>query len=189
MSSTGRTLDLGQDPATDARTLRDAFGCFTTGVTVVTTLDAGRPVGFTANSFTSISLDPPLALVSIGHAASCLPALEASGHFVVNVLHVGQEAIARQFTRKVGDRFEGLATETWRTGAPVLAGCMANFECETHHAFDAGDHRVFVGRILRVHHDAAHEPLVFLRGGYRRVHTDAATDLAGPATPTGDRAL
>lgn len=189
MTSSGRTLDLGQDPATDARTLRDAFGCFTTGVTVITTLNGDAPVGFTANSFSSVSLDPPLALFSIGHAASCLPALEASGKFVVNVLHVDQEPVARQFTRKVGDRFEGLATEIWRTGAPVLSGCMANFECETHHAFDAGDHRVFIGRILRVHHDAAHEPLVFLRGGYRRVHTDSPTDEVGHETSAGGRAL
>ncbi|MDP1632737.1 MAG: flavin reductase family protein [Caulobacter sp.] len=166
------TLDLGQDPAADARALRDAFGCFTTGVTVVTTLRDGAPAGFTANSFTSISLDPPLALISIGLTASCRPALEASGVFVVNVLHVGQEALARQFTRKAGDRFEGLTPETWHTGAPVLPGCMGNFECRVDTAFDAGDHRVFIGHILKVRHDAAHEPLVFLRGGYRKVHTD-----------------
>lgn len=189
MSGSARTFDLGGDPASDARALRDAFGCFTTGVTVVTTLNGTTPVGFTANSFTSVSLDPPLALFSIGHRASCLPALEASGRFVVNVLHVDQEAVARQFTRKDGDRFEGLETWSWTTGVPVLAGCMANFECRTHHAFDAGDHRVFVGRILRVHHDAAHEPLVFLRGGYRRVHTDAPSDEVGHETSAGDRAL
>ncbi|MBP7705024.1 MAG: flavin reductase family protein [Caulobacter sp.] len=185
-----RTFDLGDNPADDARALRDAFGCFTTGVTVVTTLMGETRTGFTANSFTSVSLEPPLALISIGHNASCLPALESSGKFVVNVLHVDQEAVARQFTRKEGDRFEGLETETWRTGVPVLAGCMANFECETHHSFDAGDHRVFVGRILRVSHDANHEPLVFLRGGYRRVHTDAPSDeVASHDVSAGNRAL
>lgn len=185
-----RTFDLGDNPADDARALRDAFGCFTTGVTVVTTLMGETRTGFTANSFTSVSLDPPLALISIGLNASCLPALESSGKWVVNVLHVDQEAVARQFTRKDGDRFEGLETEIWHTGAPVLDGCMANFECETHHSFDAGDHRVFVGRILRVRHDADHEPLVFLRGGYRRVHTDAPSDeVASPGVSAGGRAL
>jgi flavin reductase (DIM6/NTAB) family NADH-FMN oxidoreductase RutF len=183
------TFVPGGDPAGDARALRDAFGCFTTGVTVVTTLDGDRPVGFTANSFTSISLDPPLALVSIGLTASCLPALTGSGRFVVNVLHADQQAVARQFTRKDIDRFDGLAVEHWDSGVPVLSGCMANFECETHHSFDAGDHRVFVGKILRVFHDADHEPLVYLRGGYRRVHTDAPTDEVGHATPAGGRAL
>lgn len=167
-----RTIDLGQDPAADARALRDAFGCFTTGVTIVTTLDGETPVGFTANSFASVSLDPPLALICVGAEASCLPALSASGVFVVNVLHAGQQALAVQFARRGRDRFEGVTPGLWRTGAPVLPGCMANFECETHHSFDAGDHRVFVGRILRVRHDAAQEPLVFLRGGYRKVHTD-----------------
>lgn len=183
------TFDLGEDPAADARALRDAFGCFTTGVTVVTTLNGETPVGFTANSFTSVSLDPPLALVSIGLTASCLPALTESGVFVVNVLHVGQEAVARQFTRKDGDRFEGLETQLWRTGVPVIDGCMASFECETHHSFDAGDHRVFVGRILRVRFEPDHEPLVYLRGGYRRVHTDAPSAEIGQSTSAGDRAL
>ncbi|ATQ43837.1 flavin reductase family protein [Caulobacter mirabilis] len=183
------TFELGQDPETDARALRNAFGCFTTGVTVVTTLDGDRRVGFTANSFTSISLDPPLALVSIGLGASCLPALAQSGRFVVNVLHVDQQDVARQFARRDCDRFDGVGIETWLTGVPVLNGCMANFECETHHAFQAGDHQVFVGRILKVRYDPSHEPLVFLRGGYRRVHTDAPTDEVGQATSAGGRAL
>ncbi|MFZ5668995.1 MAG: flavin reductase family protein [Pseudomonadota bacterium] len=167
-----RMIDIGQDPASDARTLRDAFGCFTTGVTIVTTLSGTTPVGFTVNSFASVSLDPPLALICVGRGASCLPALEASAAFVVNVLHVGQEALARQFTRKEGDRFEGVTPGVWLTGAPVLPGCLANFECETHQAFDAGDHRVIVGRVLRVRCDAGQEPLVFLRGGYRKVHLE-----------------
>ena len=151
----------------DLRRLRDAFGCFTTGVTVVTTRTAeGKPVGFTANSFASVSLDPPLALVCVDMAANSLPVLEAAGAFVVNVLHAEQEEVARRFTAKGGDRFHNLPIETWRTGAPVIDGCMANFECETHHAFDAGDHRVFIGRIVKVRMDPDHEPLVFLRGGY-----------------------
>jgi len=167
-----RTIDLTGEASADARALRDAFGCFTTGVTIVTTVDtAGAPAGFTANSFASVSLDPPLALICVGKAASCLPALEASGVFVVNVLHVDQQALARQFAGR-GDRFAGVTPETWLTGAPVLPGCMANFECRTDQVLDAGDHRVFIGRILRVHHDAGHEPLVYLRGGYRKVHTD-----------------
>ena len=183
------TFEFGDDATADARALRDAFGCFTTGVTVVTTLNGETPVGFTANSFTSVSLDPPLALVSIGLTASCLPALLTSGRFVVNVLHVDQEAVARQFTRKDGDRFEGLATETWATGVPVLDGCMASFECETHHSFEAGDPQLFVGRILKVRYDPHHEPLVYLRGGYRRVHTEAPGEELGQATPAGGRAL
>jgi len=168
-----RTLELLGDHEADARALRDAFGCFTTGVTVVTTTgEGGKPVGFTANSFASVSLDPPLVLICVDLNANSLPALEAAGVFVVNVLHAGQQEIARRFTRKGGDRFAQTAFETWSTGAPVLSGCMANFECETHQAFDAGDHRVFIGRVLKVRMDPDHEPLVFLRGGYCGVRPD-----------------
>jgi flavin reductase (DIM6/NTAB) family NADH-FMN oxidoreductase RutF len=167
------THTFGDDHAAGARALRDAFGCFTTGVTVVTTRAAdGRPVGFTANSFASVSLDPPLALTSIDFKSNSLPHLEASKVFAVNVLHVDQQEIARKFTAKTGDRFEGVETELWDLGVPILKGCMANFELETHHAFDAGDHRVILGRILKVRYDPDHEPLVFLRGQYRKVHTD-----------------
>ncbi|HEX6859039.1 MAG TPA: flavin reductase family protein [Caulobacteraceae bacterium] len=151
----------------DARALRDAFGCFTTGVTIVTTLTArGAPAGFTANSFASVSLDPPLVLVCVDLKANTLPALEASKVFVVNVLHAGQRDTARKFARRDADKFKATPFETWATGAPVLSGCMANFECETHQAFDAGDHRVFIGRVLKLHTDPDHDPLVFLRGGY-----------------------
>ena len=167
------TFEFGDDPEAAGRALRDAFGCFTTGVTVITTIaDDGRPVGFTANSFASVSLDPPLALTSIDFKSNSLAHLEASKVFAVNVLHVDQQEIARKFTAKTGDRFEGVETETWGSGVPILKGCMANFELETHHAFDAGDHRVIVGRILKVRYDPHHEPLVFLRGKYRKVHTD-----------------
>ena len=167
------TFELGADHVLDARRLRDAFGCFTTGVTVVTTrAPDGGPAGFTANSFASVSLDPPLALVCVDLGANSLPVLEAAGVFVVNVLHADQQEIARRFTAKGGDRFQSLPLERWRTGAPVIAGCMANFECETHHAFDAGDHRVFIGRIVKVRMDPDHQPLVFLRGGYCGVRVD-----------------
>jgi len=167
------TFEMTGDHEADARALRDAFGCFTTGVTIVTTCTAdGQPAGFTANSFASVSLDPPLALVCVDLTASSLPALEASGVFVVNVLHAGQQDTARRFARKDADRFTETPYETWLTGAPVLSGCMANFECETHHAFDAGDHRVFVGKVVKVRMDPDHQPLVFLRGGYCGVRVD-----------------
>ncbi|PHY14140.1 flavin oxidoreductase [Caulobacter sp. B11] len=167
------TIELGGGGDHDVRALRNAFGCFTTGVTVVTTCAAdGRRVGLTANSFTSVSLDPPLALVCVDLKSSSLPMLDAAGLFTVNVLHADHQALARQFTRKEGDRFEGVETETWSTGAPVLPGCMANFECVTHQVFDAGDHRVYVGRVVKLRYDPDHEPLVYLQGRFRRVHVE-----------------
>jgi len=168
-----RTITLDGDLTADARTLRDAFGCFTTGVTVVTTCGPdGRQVGFTVNAFSSVSLDPPLALVCVDHKASSLSILDQAGTFAVNVLHADQEDMARRFTVKSPDRFEGLACETWDRGVPILPGCMANFELETYRSLDAGDHRIFIGRILKVRFDPDHEPLVYLRGRFRRVHTD-----------------
>lgn len=167
------TITLSGEAIADARALRDAFGCFTTGVTVVTTRTPdGRFVGFTANAFSSVSLDPPLALVCVANTASSLPAMNEAGVFAVNVLHSDQEDMARRFTVKSPDRFEGLACETWDQGVPILPGCMANFELETHAVLDAGDHRIFIGRILKVRFDPAHEPLVYLQGRFRRVHTD-----------------
>lgn len=167
------TIELGEGGEHDTRALRNAFGCFTTGVTVVTTLaEDGRRVGLTANSFTSVSLDPPLALICVALNSSSLPALEAAGRFAVNVLHADHQALAQQFVQKNTDRFAGIETETWRTGVPILPGCMANFECETHQAFDAGDHRVFVGRVVKLRYDPDHEPLVYLQGRFRRVHVD-----------------
>ncbi|MDO9336318.1 MAG: flavin reductase family protein [Caulobacter sp.] len=171
--SPSRTITLDGDLIADARALRDAFGCFTTGVTVVTTCAAdGRQVGFTVNAFSSVSLDPPLALVCVDLKASSLPVLEQAGKFSVNVLHADQEDMARRFTVKSEDRFAGLECETWDHGVPILPGCMANFELETEQVIDAGDHRIFIGRILKVRFDPEHEPLVYLRGQFRRVHTD-----------------
>jgi len=168
------TIELGEGAEHDARALRNAFGCFTTGVTVVTTLgEDGRKVGLTANSFTSVSLDPPLALICVDLKSSSLAALDTAGVFAVNVLPAEQQDVANQFVRKGVDRFAGLETEVWRTGVPILPDCMANFECQTHHVFDAGDHRVYVGRVVKLRYDPDHEPLVYLQGRFRRVHVDA----------------
>ena len=168
------TIELGEGAEHDARALRDAFGCFTTGVTVITTVcEDGRKVGLTANSFTSVSLDPPLALVCVDLKSSSLSSLDAAGRWAVNVLHAEHQALARQFVQKNTDRFAGIETETWKTGVPILPGCMANFECETHHVFDAGDHRIYVGRVVKLRYDPDHEPLVYLQGRFRRVHVDA----------------
>jgi flavin reductase (DIM6/NTAB) family NADH-FMN oxidoreductase RutF len=168
------TIELGEGAEDDAGALRDALGCFSTGVTVVTPFgEGGRKVGLTANSFTSVSLDPPLALICVDLKSSSLPWLDAAGVFAVNVLHAEHQQLARQFVKKDVDRFAGLETETWRTGVPILPGCMANFECETHHVFDAGDHRVYVGRVVKLRYDPDHEPLVYLQGRFRRVHVDA----------------
>jgi flavin reductase (DIM6/NTAB) family NADH-FMN oxidoreductase RutF/pimeloyl-ACP methyl ester carboxylesterase len=155
----------------DARTLRDALGCFATGVTIVTTLNAeGEPVGLVANSFTSVSLDPPLLLVCVGKSASAMPSLLASQTFAVNVLHIGQQPTSNRFTRKDVNRFEGTPWEMGETGAPLLLGSLTNFECERHSVVEAGDHIVLLGKVLKARFEPRRDPLLYFRGKYRRLH-------------------
>jgi flavin reductase (DIM6/NTAB) family NADH-FMN oxidoreductase RutF/pimeloyl-ACP methyl ester carboxylesterase len=155
----------------DARTLRDALGCFATGVTVVTTLDGeGQPVGLTANSFTSVSLDPPLLLVCIAKTASSLDALEAAENFAVNVLHIGQQPTSNLFAKAGEERF---ATTPWsrgHNGAPLLSGALANFECRRHALHEGGDHVILVGEVVRARFEPRRDPLLYFRGKYRRLH-------------------
>lgn len=155
----------------DPRTLRDALGCFATGVTVVTTLDAaGKPVGLTANSFTSVSLDPPLLLVCLARSAGTLPAFEANENFGVNVLHIGQQPTSSRFAGREADRFAAAPWEAWGTGVPLVTHSLASFECARHAMFDGGDHVILVGRVIRVRFEPRRDPLLYFRGRYRRLH-------------------
>ena len=155
----------------DARTLRDALGCFATGVTVVTALDEdGQPVGLTANSFTSVSLDPPLLLVCIAKTASSLAALEAAETFAVNVLHIGQQPTSNLFAKSGEDRFAGTPWSRGHNDAPLLSGALANFECRRHALHDGGDHVILVGEVVRARFEPRRDPLLYFRGKYRRLH-------------------
>lgn len=155
----------------DARTLRDALGCFATGVTVVTTRDgAGAPIGLTANSFSAVSLDPPLILFCLAKSSSNLARFRAAEHFAINVLHIGQQPTSGVFARSTEDRFQDVAWESWDTGAPILSGSLASFECATHEVVEAGDHLVFIGRVLRARFEPRRDPLLYFRGKYRRLH-------------------
>jgi len=147
--------------------LRAALGRFATGVTIITCRGAdGASVGLTANSFNSLSLEPPLVLWSLRSASTNLDAFAAAGHFVINVLADSQVDLSRRFASRVEDKFaEGLWSEGLH-GAPVLAGSAAVFECETVSQQTAGDHVLFIGRVLR-QSDAPVAPLVFQGGHYR----------------------
>ncbi len=163
---------LGPDSGLEPRRLRDAFGCFGTGVTVVTARDRdGTPVGLTANSFSSVSLDPPLLLFCLDRASRRSPVFERAETFGVNVLHAGQEAISTRFARaRAPDRdFADLALDDW-DGAPVLRDAMAAFGCTRHAVHDGGDHLILVGRVGRLAFDSTHDPLLYFQGRYRSVH-------------------
>ena len=152
----------------DSRAFRDALGCFATGVTVITTLDPkGRPVGFTASSFNSVSLEPPLVLFSLGRRAHSLRAFLSSHDFAVNVLAADQQWLSDLFGKQATDRWSGLDFETWDSGCPILPGAVANFECHTRYTHDGGDHVIFVGEVSAMAYDDQRRPLVFHQGRYR----------------------
>ena len=155
----------------DARTLRDALGCFATGVTVVTALAPdGTPIGLTANSFTSVSLDPPLLLVCIANGAGSAPALREARHFAVNVLQIGQQPASNRFAGNGEDRFSGTEWSEGVAGVPVLSSSLGSFECRRHAVHDGGDHFVLVGEVVRAQFEPRRDPLLYFRGKYRRLH-------------------
>ena len=162
---TERRLELSGG-AVDARALRHAFGHFATGVAVVTTrTPAGKLEGLTANSFSSVSLDPPLVLWCLQRDAASAPGFAAAGMFAVNVLAAHQHALSRHFATPTSDKFAGLRHTEGLGGCPLLADSLAHFECRTENAVDAGDHTIFIGRVLRVTHRDG-EPLIFSAGRY-----------------------
>ena len=149
------------------KALRAALGRFATGVTIITCNDAdGTPVGLTANSFTSLSLDPPLVLWSLRQASGSLAAFVGSRHFAINVLAETQVELSRRFASQQSDKFAEGAWAPGIGGVPVLAGCAAVFECAVETRQDAGDHVLFIGRVLRLA-DLAVAPLLFQGGHYR----------------------
>jgi flavin reductase (DIM6/NTAB) family NADH-FMN oxidoreductase RutF len=157
----------------DPRTLRDALGCFATGVTVVTCLKPdGTPAGLTVNSFTSVSLDPPLLLVCIHKEAASAEALTSASHFAINVLQAGQQPASISFATRGDDRFGNTAWSCGEAGAPILEESLGVFECERYGLHDGGDHHILVGQVVKASFDAAVDPLLYFRGRYRRLHFD-----------------
>ena len=152
------------DSASDsARALRDALGRFATGVTVVTMAGPQGPLGFIANSFAAVSLDPPLVLWSPARASRRFAAFAAARHFSIHVLAVEQAVLCRRFARG-GAGFEQTPPTT-PEGVPVIAGVLARFDCSRHAAHDGGDHLIIIGRVIRITQRSG-APLVFSQGAY-----------------------
>ena len=150
----------------DARRFRSALGAFATGVTIVTTRDAdGKDVGLTANSFNSVSLEPPMVLWSLAKSARSLPAFLAATHFAVHVLAADQEELSLRFAARGAEKFAGLDLERSAAGVPLLRGCSARFQCRTAFRHEGGDHVIFVGAVELFDH-SERPPLVFHGGRY-----------------------
>jgi len=173
------TVDSAREPDFDKGQFRTALGQFATGVTIITTLASladgrSRLLGFTANSFNSVSLDPPLVLWSLSRTASSMAAFIDNPHYAINVLASDQIALSRAFATRSSvdsaqgvDRFEGIAWREGSRGAPIIDGCCAWFECFNRSRYEEGDHVIFVGEVERCGFEPR-EPLVFQGGDYHR---------------------
>lgn len=151
----------------DPAQLRRAFGMFATGVLIVTARWGERIHGMTANSFTSVSLNPPLVLICIDHKASMKQALHDSGHYGLSVLAHDQQHLSRHFSSRGSSDLEVSFDELG--GMPVVQGALAQFSCRITQAPDAGDHLIFIGEVTDYKHNTG-EPLLYFGGGYKQLH-------------------
>jgi len=149
----------------DTREFRRSLGKFATGVTVITTRAGdGQPVGFTANSFASVSLDPPLVMWNLARESVSMPHFERCSHYAINVLAHDQLHLSLRFAKSAGEKFAALEFSDGAGGAPLLAGCCAWFECRNEHRYPGGDHLIFVGRVERF--SRAERPPLLYHGGH-----------------------
>lgn len=161
----------GPDPEAQ-RHFRDVLGRFASGVTVVTSISGGQPVGMTAQSFTSVSLNPPLVLFCPAKTSQAWPAMQRAGFFCVNLLAQGQDEMSNRFARRGEDKFADVGWSPASTGAPLLDGVLGWVDCTVYAVHEAGDHYVVIGQVEDMGISEAPHPLLFYRGAYHR--TDQA---------------
>ena len=159
----------------DTKLLRNAFGCFPSGVTIVTLKDSdNKPTGITVSSFSSLSLDPPLCLFSIGKEQASRPFFETSDHFVVNVLCAEQESIAWQFAKPIEDKFENVNYTENANGMPIINGNIAHFCCKKWALYEGGDQIILVGEVLDFNQSDS-DALIFFKGKIDTIANPHAT--------------
>jgi flavin reductase (DIM6/NTAB) family NADH-FMN oxidoreductase RutF len=148
---------------------KHACGQFATGVAIASAIDRlGTPHGLTVNSFSSVSLDPPLVLICLGHAVSVIEVFRAAPYFGLSVLAAGQRDLSDRFARKDYDRFDGLAWERGKTGVPLLPGTLAQMECVVVDRITQGDHDIFIGEMVEARVEEG-EPLIYFGSRYREL--------------------
>ena len=158
-------------PAFSPLEFRAALGMFATGVTIVSArAPTGELVGLTANSFNSVSLDPPLVLWSLSQRSLSLDAFATGTHYAINVLAAEQQELALRFAAPVGDRWTGTAWRPGVTGAPLIDGAVAHFECFNRSRYEEGDHVIFVGQVEHCDHRPGAAPLLFHGGRFYSEH-------------------
>jgi 3-hydroxy-9,10-secoandrosta-1,3,5(10)-triene-9,17-dione monooxygenase reductase component len=152
----------------DSATYRTVLGHFATGVALITAVDGEEPVGMACNSFTSVSLEPPLVLFCAAKSSTTWPRIQAAGRWAANILDEEGEETCRLFAQKGADRFAHIQYTIGRTGSPILDRALAFVDCETVEEHDAGDHLIVVGKVLELGYAPEGKPLLFYRGGYGR---------------------
>ena len=159
--------DIGvSGQATGPATFRRILGHFCTGIVIVTAMEDGVPVGMTCQSFSSLSLEPPLVLFSASHTSTSWPRIQRAGTFAINILADDQEAVCRAFATTGADKFAAVTWSVGVAGTPVLDGCLAHLECRLHSVTAAGDHDIAIGEPLAMDEDPLRDPLLFFRSGY-----------------------
>jgi 3-hydroxy-9,10-secoandrosta-1,3,5(10)-triene-9,17-dione monooxygenase reductase component len=156
----------GAPPIVDPGSMREVLGHFASGVTVVTAVTAEGPIGFTCQSFSSLSLDPPLVAFAPARSSRTWPRLREIGRFCVNVLSEGQDDVSQNFARSVPDRFAGVPWNPSAHGAPVLDDVVAWIDGELWAEYDGGDHTIVVARVLDLGAHPDRRPLLYHRGAY-----------------------
>ena len=157
-------------PGVDRKEFTRACGRFATGVTVASVRDAaGTPHGLTVNSFTSVSLDPPLILVCLGHEASVIEHFRNTSFFGISILADSQRSLSDHFARKGHDRFDGVEWHPGSTGVPLLQGAVASIECSLYNQLGVGDHDIFVGEVVHTHVQDDTHPLLYFASRYRHL--------------------
>ena len=170
----------------DARALRHALGSFATGVTIVTAMSpTNGPIGFTANSFTSVSLAPPLILVCIAKSAAGYAIYNAASAYCVNILAQNQHDLAGTFAARGADKFSGVSWHQGATGAPILDGSVGHFDCAAHEMVEAGDHAILIGRVVGFNTSDT-EPLCYHRGKYAALAREHPTPANYVAARTSE---
>ncbi|MVU76254.1 flavin reductase [Nocardia sp. ET3-3] len=160
---------LDQAPAIDASAFKTVLGRFASGVTVITALDEGEPIGFACQSFASLSIDPPLVSFFPARTSSTWPRIRAAGRFCVNILADDQAEICRRLGRPGADKFTGVEWAASENGSPLLAGAMASIDCALHDEVDGGDHTIVIGRVTSLNEHSEARPLVFYRAAFNRL--------------------
>jgi 3-hydroxy-9,10-secoandrosta-1,3,5(10)-triene-9,17-dione monooxygenase reductase component len=168
--------DLIGGRAFDSSEFRRVVGGFCSGITIVTALDDGVPVGMTCQSFFSLSLDPPLIAFSPARTSTSYPLIRSAGAFAINILEAGQEEVCNQFARSGTDKWAGIDWQPGVTGSPLIAGALATIDCELETEFETGDHYLTVGRVRSVHSTHGLHPLLYFRGAYKRLHHPAQAE-------------